>query len=61
MKKAIGILVALLSAAVAVVLMILPTYTTAFGAQGGGRGFETPIDGSTPFCLSISTLFQSSR
>ncbi len=41
MKKAIGILVALLSAAVAVVLMILPTYTTAFGAQGGGRGFET--------------------
>lgn len=41
MKKAIGFLVALLSAAIAVVLMVLPTYTTSFGAQGGGRGFET--------------------
>lgn len=40
MKRFLGIL-ALLCSAGAIVLMVLPTYTTPFGPQGGERGFET--------------------
>ena len=53
MKQALNALAFLLSAG-AVVLMVLPTYVTTFGADGGSGGFCITA-GSTPSCWSILT------